>query len=177
MRNAALVLVVALAACALAPAAGHAQVFPISVGLGGGPSTPLGYLADEVGTGFNVQGTLALEVPLLPIGVRADLLFQQLPGETTGTHRQMAALANVSVAMPLLLIRPYVIGGAGFYRARLDTPGSADREWTADTGVNLGVGVRVNLLALGVFGEARLHNVFTEGRGTRFVPVTVGITF
>ena len=40
---------------------------------------------------------------------------------------------------------------------------------------NVGAGVRLGLPGLGVFAEARLHNVFTEGDASRFVPVTLGI--
>jgi hypothetical protein len=177
MRNFAAVLALVLGAGLCAAPAATAQLFPIKAALGGGPSAPLGDLADHVGSGFHAQGSVALELPLLPVGVRGDLLFQQLPGEVSGNHRQLAAIANVSFAMPLLLVRPYLIGGAGLYRARFDAPGAGTGGSSTDTGFNVGLGVRLNLIALGVFGEARLHNVMTEGSATRFVPITVGITF
>lgn len=153
----------------------HAQV---GIGPAGGPSFPTGSLSDIVDAGFHGGIALDIGVPLLPFGLRADLVFQQLPG-TAGSDdfRQISGTLAARIGVvPLPILSPYLMAGAGLYGSSWDPDPAVDGDWTADPGVNVGVGVRVNLLVVRPFVEARYHRVASDpGRG--FIPVTVGITF
>lgn len=165
---------VALVAIAMAGPA-HAQV---GIGPAGGPSFPMGSLSDVVDSGFHGGIALDIGVPLLPFGLRADLLFQQLPG-TAGIDdfRQVSGTLAARIGVvPLPIVSAYLIAGAGLYGSSWDPDPAVDGDWSAEPGVNVGVGARINLLIVRPFVEARYHRVASDpGRG--FIPVTVGITF
>lgn len=168
-----------MAALALAvmPAAASAQV---SFGVGGGPSTPLGDFGDEAGTGWHAQASLSVGVPLLPVGGRADLLFQQFADEHSGNFRQVGGLANATLGLPLPLVvlSPYAIGGVGAFRHSAPDEDHGDHVHAGESGTaaawNVGAGVRLGLPGISASLEARYLDA---GNGVRSVPVTVGIRF
>ncbi|MEX0907141.1 MAG: outer membrane beta-barrel protein [Gemmatimonadota bacterium] len=168
-----------LALAAALSGAGTAQA-QVGIALGGGPSFPLGTLGESVETGYNAQLSATLSVPLIPIAVQLDGMFNQFPAEGEGgDYRILSGSVNGVLSMPSIGITPYVIGGVGFYNSRYsDDPGAGpDSESSTDAGVNIGAGVRVGLAGLAVFGEARLHNIFSDGDSQRFAPVTLGVRF
>jgi len=155
-----------------------ASALPGQVGLalGGGPSTPIGGL-EEFSAGWHAQGSISLGIPLLPFGLRADLLYQQLPGDGEN-YRQIAGIANATLdvlPIPLMPVRPYILGGVGLFNH--EGHGDHAHGDGTDLGLNLGAGVRVSLLGFGGFLEAKVQNVFAEGDAHRIVPVTLGIIF
>ena len=172
-----------LAGSALVVAAlfGTATALPAQVGLGigGGPTTIAGGL-DDFSTGWHAQGSLSIGLPLLPFGVRGDLLYQQLPGSGARdgqTYHQLGGFANATLdvlPIPLMPVRPYVLGGLGLVNHRVR---NGDLDDGTDLGLNLGAGVRVSLLGFGGFLEAKFQNVFTDGDAHRTIPITLGITF
>lgn len=162
---------VLLLAVGAAPAA--AQLPFVSASVAAGPSFPAGDFADVAGTGFVFQGSLGLEPPVLPLGVRADVLWQQLPDEVSGEFRELGFFLNATLGLPLVVAEPYVLGGIGTVehevpeqRAFVD---AGRREAWA-----VGAGVRVNLLALSAFAEARYLDA---GAGHTTTPVLVGVRF
>lgn len=162
---------------ATAVSAGSASA-QIGWALGGGPSFATGDLGDVVDTGYNVQASANLSLPLLPVGIRIDGLFNKHPGEFE-SHRTIAGNVNAVFSIPSIGITPYVIGGVGMYNSKLDDNEDLghEHESTSDFGFNIGAGVRLGLPGLAVFGEARLHSIQAEGGSVRFVPVTLGIRF
>ena len=171
-----------IALLALAGSAGSASA-QIGLSIAGGPSMPLGTLGDIVDTGYHAQLSAALSVPLLPVGVRIDGAFNQFPetGED-GNFRVLSGTANVILSVPSIGVIPYLIGGLGMYSSSFvhdDEAGHdhGDEGSTTNVGANLGGGVRLALPGLAVFAEARLHNLFSDGEATRFVPVSLGIRF
>jgi hypothetical protein len=165
------------AALAAFPAAASAQV---SLGLGGGPSTPMGDFGDEAGTGFHAQASLSIGVPLLPLGGRGDLMFQQFPDEHSGNFRQVGGLANATLGLPLplIVISPYAIGGVGVFHHTSPEEDHGDHSHDGESGTagawNVGAGLRLGLPGLSASLEARYLDA---GNGVRSVPVTVGIRF
>lgn len=176
MRSRTTVLAAALALAAL-PASAAAQV---SVGIGGGPSTPLGEFGDEAGTGFHAQASLSVGVPLIPVGFRGDLVFQQFPDEHAGNFRQVGGLANATLGLPLPLIvlSPYAVGGVGVFHHSAPDEAHGDHAHDGDSGsaaaFNVGAGVRLGLPGISASIEARYLDA---GKSVRSVPVTVGIRF
>lgn len=166
-----------VAALGLAPSAAEAQL--LSFGVAGGPTIPMGATADVVNTGFNAGIFADVNIPLLPVGGRADLLFHQMTAEGH-TLQVVGGTVNAKLRMPLLLISPYLIGGIGMYGTKYedDHDHHADEEhgWETNVGLNGGVGVQLRLLGMSAFAEARLQNVFGD-ESRRFLPITFGISF
>jgi hypothetical protein len=160
-----------------APASAAAQV---SFGVGGGPITALGDFSNEVGTGWHAQASLSVGVPLLPVGGRADLLYQRFPDVEGGSFQQLGGLANATVGLPLplVVISPYAIGGVGAFRHSGPDEDHGDHVHEGEDGTaaawNVGAGVRLGLPGISASLEARYLDA---GNGVRSVPVTVGIRF
>jgi hypothetical protein len=166
-RQKAPALVLALVLGLALPTSADAQ---FRFGFAGGPSFPMGDLSDQADTGVHVRGGLSLQLPLIPVGARLDVLWQNLPSRQTGSYTQLGALLNGTLRMPLPIVKPYLVAGVG--QMRHDEPGDVptvtDFAWAAGAGVDL------RLLIFGAFVEARYLD---WGNGNRSVPVTVGVTF
>lgn len=169
-------LALALAAFTAAPAA--AQLRPWEISIAGGPSIPTGSFSDEAGTGYHVQGSVGFGIPLFPVGLRADLLWQEFPDETSGFFREIGGIANATLGMPLLLIEPYVLGGVGVFSHSAPDELHLGHEHAGEEGTtmgfNVGAGLEFGLMGLKGFGEVRYLDA---GESHRSIPVTVGIRF
>jgi hypothetical protein len=172
VRSAVLISAVALAASASSAAA------QVNFSLGAGPTIGIGDLGDATDMGYHAQLSAGFAVPVLPVGLRADGMFTRLPfaGEGDGNYQVISGTLNAVVNIPSVGITPYLIGGVGFYNSKFDFD-EADSESDTDLGVNVGAGIRFGLPGLGVFAEARLHNIFGDGDSVRMVPITLGVRF
>ncbi|HZF66532.1 MAG TPA: outer membrane beta-barrel protein [Gemmatirosa sp.] len=192
------------AALALALVAAPAQaqlgaVNPISFGIAGGATVPLGDFADFVNTGFNVDGILTLRAPTLPVSFRAEVGYQRFaikegalgtdlpPGaRLSGNAYAWQGVANLvyTFSTRTALVRPYLIGGVGYYRlgeeykaslggqSQTMKPGATDK-----FGVNGGVGLELPLGGFTGFAEARFHRIFTANTDTDLLPLRFGVRF
>jgi hypothetical protein len=177
MSRKATLWVLTLAVALALPAGAEAQFPGVRLGFAGGPSFPLGDLADEANTGFHLRGGLGLEIPLLPLGVRADVIWQQFPDQISGNFTQLGGLLNATWRMPMPLVRPYLVGGAGLMRHEepdVDHGGHAHEGETSTEFAFAVGGFELRLIGLGAFLEARYLD---WGGGHRAIPVTLGITF
>ena len=159
-----------------------------AVGLAGGATIPSGSLNDRQNLGYNGLATLQLGVPAFPLQFRADLQYNSFGGKSfTNALNQAIEGADARVisgsvnAVFALLpgpVKPYLIGGVGYYDTKFD--GS---ESTRKVGYNYGGGVKFGLTGASIFVEARMHQVndaFDVGGGRRsakFIPVTIGVMF
>lgn len=178
MRRSLFVLFAAVFTASIAlPEQAEGQYRPWEISIGGGPSFPTGDFSDIAGTGYHVQGSVGFDLPLLPFGLRADVLWQELDAQDDW-FRQVGGLANATFGLPLIFIQPYALVGAGVIRTSAPDvgPGSAS---STDVGFNAGVGLDFPFVGLGGFIEARYLNVFGSDNATNFrvIPVTVGIRF
>ena len=205
----------AFTAFAFAPRA-HAQVAnPVHVGVSGGVSFPTSDAASDDGAGsgaakskvgYNVNGILAFQVPLFPVGLRAEAGYNKFDGKdlsvqgATG-HADLGVISGTlnAVIKPtgMLIAHPYFIGGVGAYRTKLDATASGFGQTINATnkktsvGVNGGVGINFALGELSTFLEARYHYVFNKEdcggnstsvtciahKETSFVPISFGVMF
>ncbi len=155
---------------AIVPAAASAQ---ISVGAGVGAAFPTGDFGDFVDTGLHAQASLNIGLPLLP-DVRIDGIYQTYSGEGDLGTDIMGGGVNLLLDMPLVVIKPYLIAGVGYYDVSVET---ADGEVSSgEFGFTGGAGLRLGLGSLGVFAEARALRIGGDAYRTT-VPVLVGITF
>lgn len=169
----------AFTAVALALAASSAPAAAqINVSLGGGPSFPVGDLGDVADMGFNGLIGAEVVVPMVPFGVRIDGMINQF-GFTDVEDvdlRVLSGTVNAMLRIPMVAASPYLIGGIGVYNSDMGDVGDLDIPSETDLGANIGIGVRFGLSGLAVFGEARMHNIFTDGESIRFIPVTLGLS-
>jgi opacity protein-like surface antigen len=178
MSRKATVWVLGLAVALALPAAAEAQSPGVRLGIAGGPSFPLDDLAEEASTGFHLRGGLGVELPLLPLGVRADVIWQQFPDVESGHFTQLGGLLNATWRMPMALVRPYLVGGAGLMRHEEPEVDHGDHAHEGGTSTDfafaVGGGLELRLIGLGAFLEARYLD---WGHGHRAIPLTIGITF
>ncbi len=171
-------------AMAATPAQGQ-----LAFGLAAGATTPSGSLNDRQNLGYNGLATVQLAVPLFPLQLRADLQYNSFGGKdfinsfnaaVKGSDARVIS-GSVNGVFNLLPgpIKPYLIGGIGYYDTKFSGNGS-----TRKVGYNYGAGVKFGLTGASIFAEARMHQIndgaFDAGGGrttARFIPVTVGIIF
>lgn len=151
---------------------------PLTVGIAGGAAIPLGDLADLYNTGYNGTVSLGLSSLGTPLGLRFEGMYNKVLGrDDVGNPpdaRIVAGTANLVYGLPGVGIRPYLIGGAGYYGLKPDVD---NIESENKLGLNGGIGAMFPLSGFNTFVEARLHHVFTDVSSTQFVPVTFGILF
>lgn len=182
-RNVLGVMAAVVAIAASAPAV-QAQN-PMSFGIAAGATIPTGDVGDAVKTGFHGMATLGFTPTMVPFGVRIDGMYNSLAGETDAFGagsgeidlRIIGVTANGVFAMPAMVASPYLIGGVGYYNAKLDDDAF---ESESDFGFNVGIGMKFNLSGFGTFAEVRYHNIFNGGDDVdnmAFIPLTFGIMF
>ncbi len=175
MKKIAFATMIAAAAAFAAPA--DAQVRPFQISIAGGPSFPTGHFTDDVGTGYNVQGSVGFGVRGLPFGLRADLLWQEFKiAEADGHARQIGGLLNATFALPMPFIQPYLLAGAGVIN-HSEPEGSPDVHGGTDIGFNAGGGVQFPFAGMSGFVEAKYLNIVGGNEDVRSIPVSIGIRF
>ncbi len=176
------VAIAAIIGMSLAPPA-RAQS-SIHLGLAGGAAIPVGKLDGAYSAGATGLATLSLGPRESPLGMRIDYQYAGFNGKTVAGARVPdihinSLTANLVVAFRVGDVKPYLMGGAGWYPLRL--PGAVKRE--NDFGVNGGAGVAFPLpyTGIGAFIEARYHDVnrseTTPYTSIHYIPVTFGVMF
>ena len=181
---------------------------PISVGVSGGVAVPSGELSNGgsngfsgTNTGYNVTGSIALALPVIPFGVRIDAGYNRfgtrnlaflasapcgsgacslpaVPGGYNADVRVLAYTANVIYALPwpIPIIRPYILGGGGIYNV-VQEPTVGDNYSQTNAGYELGAGAKVPLGGLKTFIEVRYQRVNQHSGSVAFTPISVGVEF
>lgn len=191
------VLAAAAALLIALPAVSLAQSGPgLGGGLAAGVNLPNEDFADGAKTGMVFQGWLGLGFGGL--GLRAEALYSRsdldapLIGdiggisspETSGNVDILGFTLNGVLTLPTPVIRPYLIGGVGYYSRSVDQDVRNDFDelislsrTDSDFGWNAGAGVSIPLGGARLYVEGRYHSVDTEGTRTTFAPVVLGIAF
>lgn len=170
-----------ISATALIGASGlRAQAYkPVSIGIAAGAAIPVGNAADSYNTGYNGTVSLGLSSIGSPLGLRFEGMYNKLLGrDDIGINapdlRIIAGTANLVYSLPGQGIRPYLIGGAGYYGAKFDI---SNAESDNKFGLNGGIGAMFPLSGFNTYVEARYHHMFTDVNALQFIPVTFGILF
>ena len=153
-----------------------------AIGFGGGAAIPVGKFADTQQTGYNALAVLAIGVAELPIGVRFDGIYNDIPATrggtgTVGDLRVAGALANLVFAFPGTNAKAYLLAGAGLYNSKADTTGAKSQN---NIGFNAGFGTTFAAGPMAIFVESRYHSVSRnekKGGVFQFVPITLGVLF
>lgn len=153
----------------------HAQT---SLLFAAGATMPIGSTGDGVESGYHAIVGLGIKPPLAPLGARIEGMFNENAYNSTllsdANLRILAVTANGTYTMAPQV---YLIGGLGMYNGKCSGTCGTPNEGSTDFGFNIGGGLNIPLTGLGVFVEARLHMIQTEGESTKLLPITVGIKF
>ncbi len=163
-------------ACLALPRPAHAQLGGISLGAAAGVARPAGDVKDNFNSGFHIEGLAALSLPLVPIGFRGEVAYDQMDNKATGGSALKVAsgVVNATFSMPFPVFHPYAIGGLGFYEHNSAVGGEREGK----VGFNGGVGVELKLPVIRAFGEVRYHTAkFASGNRIGIIPITVGLVF
>ena len=85
-----------IALCALSALLRPAEVAAqrlVSLALGGGVSIPQGDLSNGTNTGWNALGSIVLSTPMQPLGLRADVAYNQFAFNAS-TQRALGGTGN-----------------------------------------------------------------------------------
>jgi hypothetical protein len=154
----------------LAPAVALAQPRLMA---GAGLSTPFGDFDNVAGPGWHANAGIQLEVPSIPIALRADGGYHSFGEESPAPKLTMltGALSAVAV-LPGVGLGPYLLGGIGVYRSSVEgSDPVSDPGFQAAFGVDIGSGTGFQ-----GFVEVRFANVNADGGDARFVTATVGFS-
>jgi Outer membrane protein beta-barrel domain len=151
----------------------------VSLGIAAGAAIPVSDFSDAYSTGYNGTVALGLSSVGSPLGLRFEGAYNKFIGRNDiglnqPDSRIIAGTANLIYSLPGVGIRPYLIGGGGYYSLKVDRPNAQS---VNKFGINGGIGAMFPLSGFNTYLEARVHDVFTDVSSTIFVPVTFGILF
>ena len=179
---------VILALVTLAPlGVGQAQISnPLKFTLFGGAAIPIDASSDLVRNGFTAGGAVDFKVPLMPVGVRGEVLYSSFNAaglSSAGANadvNEFGANLNVVAWIPTPtagLIRPYVTAGPSYSRLEESPTGGPGSLAVNRWGFNVGAGIQFSLGELGARVDARYRRLNRDPDNFTYVPVTFGITF
>lgn len=168
--------------------AGAQDSKPVSFGVMGGLSMPMGNLGDFYDSGYNITGNVYFTPSASRFMIRGDVGYDSFGGQSiagVGSADLSVLSASGNVIFPLRSnmaegsIRPYLIAGGGAYRSSFkgDILGASDSESNTDLGIAVGGGLEFKLAGFSTFAEARFTNLFNDGDSARWIPITFGIRF
>lgn len=187
--------VLSLSLVTVAPQAQEMSDSRVTFGIGGGVSVPIGEFGDGAKTGFHGQAMVGFMVPGVPVEMRGEFMYHSFDGKDGGTFNPSGSGPDTRVIAGAVnglwqlsgnedgsnsgTQNIYIMGGVGLYNVDLDFGSASTATSDSETkfGLNVGGGLKFNLVGLDTFVEARFHNVFTDGDALRMIPITVGLMF
>jgi hypothetical protein len=157
----------------------HAQAQPtegVRFGVGGGLMLPMGNYADVDKAGWHVLGLLQLPISHSPIHLRFDAMYGQTShksGLGSGNTTLTGATADLlyHLGNRAAKVRPYVLGGLGFYNVDVGGTSESKLAFGGGGGILFGVGT------MHAFLEGRYMSVQTSGSSVNFLPISLGVMF
>lgn len=179
-----------VAACLLVTDVAQAQGSkPVSFGVMGGLSLPMGSLGDLYDSGYNLTGSVYLKPQSGRYSFRGDVGYDRFEAKggsnLAGLNFSILSFAG-NVVLPLGAsggdgsIQPYVLGGGGIYRGTTSADAELGGGSSSDSnvGITVGGGVEFKLAGFSTFAEAKFTNVFGDASFTpRYIPLTFGVRF
>lgn len=169
---------------------------PVTVGLGGGATIPLGDFASDTKTGFHGLAFIQYEPERNVWGVRGEVAMHRsdytdefLGAVNADPDDDLSNTVSYAGATAVLLgkrdggMTPYLLGGFGAYRltASVKVGTTVQSESANGFGFSGGAGLRFGRSA-GFFVEARFHQFSITPEGDekstyQMIPVSLGIRF
>jgi opacity protein-like surface antigen len=154
----------------------------IRVGIGGGLLMPMGTYKDFDKLGWLVGGDVTYWLTGSPVGIRGDVQYSQTSEKSgVGAHNTkiIGGLAEVVFALGTQAdqIRPYLLGGVGYYNVKISNGGASVSESKIGFGGGAGLAFKVGTGSTRVFVEGKFVSVSTTGGSTSFLPIRAGFRF
>lgn len=170
-----------LAATALVAAvstAADAQAASKGLGVYGGIAMPMGDFGDAADLGFLIGGQYSMPLQnALGLRFNADWNRFGLPDDIDGNWSLLGAMANLTYDIGTGTgLKPYLIGGLGFYQYSLDVGGTNIGD-DSDLAFNVGAGYNFTAGNRNLFAEIRYLSIMAEGTSINMLPITIGIRF
>ncbi len=164
--------------------AGSLSAQGVRFGIGGGLLMPMGSYKDSDKMGWLVGGDATYWLMGAPVGIRADVQYSQTSSKSTispsHTAKIIGGLAEVVYAFGKKAdgVRPYLLGGIGFYNVKVDVTGLGSAS-SSKVGFGGGAGLAFKLGTGGTrfFIEGKYVSVSTSGGSTNFIPIRAGFRF
>lgn len=165
----------------IASAASAQGTSGLHFGVLGGVSNPQGDTKDSFDNGWHGGALVVWNFPVVPVGIRLDGSYHKFDGKSAaaGDAEVLAGTADVVVGFRAILLKPYFVGGVGYYRLDFSDASfpSSFRGKSNETGWNAGAGVSISLRKIDLVVEARYHSVSTEGDRFKWIPISIGLVF
>lgn len=145
----------------------------IRYGFGGGLILPMGDYGDVAKTGWHLMGLIQLPISQSPIHLRFDGMYGSNSSKSgSGSVKLAGATADLlyHLGNRASSVRPYVLGGLGFYNV---SNGSSE----SDFAFGFGGGILFGVGNMHAFLETRYMSIQTSGSSLNFLPVTFGLMF
>jgi opacity protein-like surface antigen len=160
----------------VAPAQAQARGY---VGFGGGLAIPMGSFGDAYKMGWLGQVIAGITGPNGMLGGRIDGMYirHSFEGTVDGSTQMLGANGDlvVSPGSADAKIRPYLLGGIGFFNVK-DEVGSVEGEGDTKFAYNIGAGLRFGAGSrMSFFVEGRYLNINTEGDSRGLIPIAIGV--
>ena len=151
----------------------------IRFGVGGGLTLPMGNFGDVDKAGWHLLGLIQFPISHSPIHFRADAMYGQTShksgfgsGKTTLTGATADLLYHLGDRAAS--VRPYVLGGLGFYNVDF---GGGSGSSQSKLAFGLGGGILFGVGTMHAFLETRYMSVQTSGSSVTFLPISLGVMF
>ena len=160
----------------VAPAQAQARGY---VGFGGGRSIPVGDFSDAYKMGWLGQVVAGITGPNWMLVGRIDVIYirHSFEGTVDGSTQMLGANGDlvVSPGSADAKIRPYLLGGIGFFNVK-DEVGSQEQEGETKFAYNIGAGLRFGGGGrMSFFFEGRYLNINTTGDSRSMIPIAIGV--
>jgi opacity protein-like surface antigen len=165
-----------VAALALVPALLPAQ--GMRFGAGVGLLMPLGDYgtADKMGWVVGADATKWMAGSIL--GIRVEGSYSQTSHDgASGNFKIIGGMADLVYAfgLPAAHMRPYALGGLGYYNVKESVSGTSESK--VGFGLGAGLAFKMGAGSTRLFVEGKWTTVSTTGASTSFVPIRVGLRF
>lgn len=163
--------------------AGNLSAQGFRIGLGGGVLIPTGDYGKADKLGWLVGGDATYWLLGAPIGIRADVQYSQTSeksGVAPHTSKIIGGLAEVVYAFGQRKesIRPYIMGGVGYYNVKVDISGGASgSESKVGFGGGAGLAFKLGAGSTRFFVDGKFVSVPTTGGSSTFFPIRAGLRF
>jgi hypothetical protein len=162
--------------------AGSLSAQGVRFGIGGGLLMPMGNYKDSDKLGWLVGADATYWLMGAPVGIRADVQYSQTSeksGVTPHTTKIIGGLAEVVYAfgMKAAPIRPYILGGLGFYNVKQTVAGLSGSTSKIGFGGGAGLAFKLGTGGTRFFVEGKYVSVATSNSSKTFLPIRAGFRF
>jgi opacity protein-like surface antigen len=188
MKNSTTMLLTLTALATMGSSAVQAQLSnPWKFTIFAGAALPSGDSSDDLKTGYTVGGAVDLRAPLMPVGLRGELVYSSFDAKNTagvGSASLSDLGGNLNAVFwfpsPGTPLTAYLTGGPSYAHLTAKASSGNVTESISDDhwGFNVGAGIDFALSGLSTRLDVRYRQISTgDGDHFKAFPITFGITF